>query len=353
MVRQQFLTGMPFFKLVSLLLKHGFDKSYVLDVIRLLKVGLISTLFSLIENFRFHKKINITQITQAPIFIIGHWRSGTTYLQKILAQDEQLTTPTFYQCALPQSFISSSKYIKPVLMKTIPATRIFDGMAFGVDEPFDDDFALLKLTGTSRMLHFAFPRYTSFNDHANQYPVDESLWCSAFMFFSKKLTFVTGKRLLFKSPMNTIRIKELLKLFPDAKFIYLHRHPEDVYVSSLNHSEKLFEHNKLNGSKTNIKEFIFSRYLSLYDAYEKHKKVIPSPQLIEISFQSLETSPIDQIKSIYEKFGLDGMDQAILNIEGYIESTINYKKNSFDLPENDAITVKYRWQKAYKKFGYT
>lgn len=47
-------------------------------------------------------------------------------------------------------------------------------------------------------------------------------------------------RLLIKSPVHTARVKLLLELFPDAQFIYIHRHPFDVFKSAVNMAGKIF-----------------------------------------------------------------------------------------------------------------
>lgn len=352
MVRQQFLTGTPFFKLLKILIKHRISRKYILDVIRLFKVSLISTIFGGIDRWRYHEDIDKTQIIDSPVFIIGHWRSGTTYLQKILAQDQQFTTPTFYQCALPHAFLSAEEIIKPAIQKTLPSTRIFDAMSFGVEEPFDDEFAMLKLTSTSRMLHFVFPKISSFDEQVELYKVDVRRWSRAFMGFAKKMTYATGRRLLFKSPMNTLRIKELIELFPEAKFIYIYRRPEDVFVSSLHQANKLFEHNELSENKTDIREFILSRYKTLFNTYEKHKKIIPKAQLIEVEFEFLETSPLEVIRSIYDKLQIKGFEKASSNIISYIETTRDYKKNTYKITKDDCSLVKNEWGKAYDVFGY-
>ena len=352
MVRQQFLTGIPVFKILGLLVKNGFSVIYILDAFRLLKVGFISTLFGLVERLIHHRKIEKTQIIDDPVFIIGHWRSGTTYLHKILAQDKSLATPTFYQCALPQSFIVSESKVKPVLAKTTQATRIFDAMAFGVDEPFDDEFAMLKLTACSRMLHFVFPVTPIFEDHTRFYHVNKHEWSRAFMAFAKKLTYVTGRRLLFKSPMNTMRIAELLDIFPKANFIYIYRRPDNVFVSSLHQADKLFEHNELRKNTTDVKQFILSRYLSLFDRYKTQKKLIPDSQLVEVAFEALEDSPIEVVRSIYEKLGIEGLEHALPDIKCYLEATQSYKKNSYDLCENDRRLIHQNWSEAYQTFGY-
>ncbi|MCW9031686.1 MAG: sulfotransferase [Gammaproteobacteria bacterium] len=352
MVRQQFLTGTSFFKLLKILFKHRISTKYFLDIIRLVKVSLISSIFSFIDNILYRRRIKNTAIIDSPVFIIGHWRSGTTFLQKILAQDQQFATPSFYQCALPQAFLSSEKFIKSAISKTLPPTRIFDAMSFGVDEPFDDEFALLKLTSNSYMLHFIFPDKSSFNEHLKLYKINKKRWSKSFLWFAKKITYATGCRLLFKSPMNTLRIKEILKLFPGAKFIYIYRRPEDVFISSLHQANKLFEHNKLTANKTDSGKFILSRYISLFNAYSEDKKLIPKSHLIEIAFEELEKSPAEITRSIYSKLAIDGYSKAEADISAYLRSTRNYKKNVYKITNKERALVNNRWDKAYKMFNY-
>lgn len=349
MIRQQFLTGTTFLKLLKILFKNKINLTYYKDILRLFKVSIFSSIYSIIDRLRYHNQIAKQKITEPPIFIIGHWRSGTTYLQKLLIKDKQFTSPTFFQCAFPLGFISAEKHLKPVIKNTLPATRIFDTMPFGVDEPFDDEFALLKLTSSSIMLHFVFPEVSSFKKEDK---FNTKSWSDSFRFFAKKITWATGKRIIFKSPINTLRVKELITLFPNAKFIYVHRNPEDVFVSSLFQAEKLFKHNKLHKNKTNVREFILSRYMVLLEEYEKSRQLIPDSQLIEIGFELLETSPVKTAQSIYDGLEIKGFEIALPEIENYLEMNRNYRKNTYKISEDDQALVNDRWSKAYELFGY-
>lgn len=352
MVRQQFLIGTSFFKLLKILSGQNSRREHILDILRLMKVGVISTVFGWIDYLRYQKNISKTTILSPPVFIIGHWRSGTTYLQKILSQDQQFTTPTFYQCVLPQAYISAEKIIKPTIQNGLPSKRIFDAMPFGADEPFDDEFALLKLTAKSRMLHFVFPEKSCFDEQEKLHNVDAVKWSKQFLWFAKKLTYSSERRLLFKSPMNTFRINELLNLFPSAKFIYIYRNPKDVFSSSIHQANKLFEHNQLIDNKTSIKEYVISRYNALFDGYEKNKKYIPESQLIEVSFEALEASPMKTIKSIYNALGIKCLEKSSSNIEEYIDSIQGYKKNTYTITKDDLSLVIDKWSKAYDIYRY-
>ena len=49
-----------------------------------------------------------------------------------------------------------------------------------------------------------------------------------------------GRRMLLKSPMHTARIALLDGLFPRASYVYIHRHPYDVFQSACNMAEKTY-----------------------------------------------------------------------------------------------------------------
>src|SRR5690242_19505125 len=44
-----------------------------------------------------------------PLFVLGHWRSGTTHLQNLLAQDDRFVTPTFSQASGPHDFLLTDR----------------------------------------------------------------------------------------------------------------------------------------------------------------------------------------------------------------------------------------------------
>ena len=59
-------------------------------------------------------------------------------------------------------------------------------------------------------------------------------WQRSFLWFLRKVTYAQlpadqqPKQLLIKSPVHTARIPLLLRLFPAAKFIFIHRDPMEV-----------------------------------------------------------------------------------------------------------------------------
>jgi hypothetical protein len=81
-----------------------------------------------------------------------------------------------------------------------------------------------------------FRRFFSFNSDQGTTKKDEDKWSKSFLYLIKKLVVREGnnknRRLIIKSPVHTARVPLLRKLFPNAKFIYIHRHPYEIYQSS-------------------------------------------------------------------------------------------------------------------------
>ena len=64
-------------------------------------------------------------------------------------------------------------------------------------------------------------------------------WKAAFVRFLKKLTLEHDRPMLLKSPPHTGRIKLLLELFPDARFVHIRRNPYTVFQSTRHLNEVL------------------------------------------------------------------------------------------------------------------
>ena len=47
-----------------------------------------------------------------PVFILGHWRQGTTHLHNLLSLDPQFAYPTLFQTLYPRSFLTTEALIR-------------------------------------------------------------------------------------------------------------------------------------------------------------------------------------------------------------------------------------------------
>ncbi len=309
-----------------------------------------------VEMARFAKKIEQTEI-QPPIFVLGHWRSGTTLLHNLMTLDERYTYPNMYQCIFPHHFLTTEKVMSKLTGWLIPKIRPMDNMKTGWDLPQEDEFALLNMTTYSPYRNLAFQghreRYAGYFDLKNIPEQERQAWKEALILFMKKLTIRNPKPIILKSPSHTYRVEILHEMFPDAKFVYIHRHPYDVLRSTLHMRSTMFETNAL--CKVNLdrhEELIFQAFEECVQTYEADKKLIPEGNLYEVKFEDLEKDILGNMQSIYSNLSLPDFSEVQPKIEAYVAGIKEYKKNVFPTDPALADVVNNRMKFALEKYGY-
>ena len=248
--------------------------------------SLLNSYYRRQEERQYRDAIEGVEISQPPLFILGHWRSGTTLLHYLLAQDtEQFAFANTYQVINPHTFLCTEEMNSRRFAAFVPKTRPMDAMRLGFDTPQEDEFAPLLLTLRSLYLGITFPRreeyygrYLTFEDVPRK---EVEQWQAALLWFSKKLTLKYGRRLLFKSPPHTARIRLLLELFPDARFVHIHRDPYRVFQSQRHYFDTATWYTYLQRPEVErIDEGILRRYTTLYDAFFADRPMIPDGSLL-------------------------------------------------------------------------
>ena len=294
-----------------------------------------------------------------PIFVIGHWRSGTTLLHNLLAVDRRFATPNFSQVFFPHSFITADKPLRWFLKWALPKKRQIDDMEVGPDLPQEDEFALCAMTGLSPYVAYAFPRnwrhynrFLTFNDASDD---EIAHWKNAMLSFVRKLTRVYNRPLILKSPPHTARLRMLLDIFPNAKFVHVHRNPFQVFQSScrtLSIGPPLLQMQHFDFS--DLEELVLGRYETLYDMYLEQRSLVPSDNLYEMSFDSLTRDPIGSVEALYRAFSLPGFGELDANLRAYTRSLAEYKPNLHSgLSTSSALRVSERWSRFFTTWGYS
>jgi len=310
------------------------------------------------ETRVYANEIERTKIEQDPVFILGHWRSGTTLLQNLMLLDKQFAFPTVFQCNYPHTFLSIEPRIKKIYENYDSQARPMDDVQVSPLSPGEEEFALAILTLRSPLLAWIFPRQEAYYDQCltfkNVTPDEVEQWKSAFFFFIKKVSYRYDRQLLLKSPPNTARIRLLLELFPDAKFIHIHRHPYVVFKSTKRLYDKALPGALLQRARSmNFTSGIIKRYTVMYNAYFEERQLIAPDKLIDIKFEELESDKIGQGQQIYQRLNLDGFHSLKPNLEKYVASISDYKKNKHaQLDDSLKEQIFNAWQKSFQQWGY-
>jgi hypothetical protein len=180
-------------------------------------------------------------------------------------------------------------------------------------------------------------------------------WQATLIAFLKKLTWKLKLPLILKSPPHTCRIKLLLQLFPQAKFVHIHRNPFEVFPSSKKTFRVNFDLHRLQQSRlTNLDEWILQQYRQMYDVFFEERNLIPSGHFHEVCYEELEQNPIDQMKGIYEALNLPSFSEIKSPLQSYVTSIAGYRKNQHpDLSSELRERISQEWRAAIEEWGYS
>jgi hypothetical protein len=299
------------------------------------------------------------QVVQPPIFILGHWRSGTTHLHNLLSLDERFAYPRFAQVMIPNTFLTGERVMWAASVLFLPRDRMgVDGVKMSADVPWEEEFALNIMTNKSPYTAWAFPqrvahyeRYITFRD-VPQAEVEQ--WKAMFVWFLKKLTWKFQRPLIMKSPPNTGRIKLILEMFPDARFVHIHRNPYTVYQSTKHLQLKAWEYCALQvPDKSTVHAQIIRQYRLMMDAFFEEKRLIPADRFCEVSFGELESDPLALLRGVYEKLNLPDFSVVEPTVAAYVKSVSDYKKNVHtDLPIDVRDEISTSWRQSFDEWKY-
>lgn len=292
-----------------------------------------------------------------PIFILGHWRSGTTHLHNILINDKTFNFPTLLQVTFPNTFLTIQNKMDSAI-KSQSNSRPMDNMQISTQSPGEEEVAVWTMSNISsignRLLQNKEEHFDEYLTFENVTKEEYSEWESNFIFFLKKISFDDDRKLLLKSPEHTARIKLILEFFPNAKFINIRRNPFDVFQSTKHLYDKVIKpsyFHKVNDD--HLLDRIIIVYKKMYNQYFRDIQLIPEGNFVDISYEDLIAEPHSTIEKIYEELNLDLSKTTRDNIDSYLNTQKNYKKNEYkDIDPKLRERVYSEWNQNFNNWGY-
>jgi hypothetical protein len=311
------------------------------------------------EERRHGDAVQSVVITRPPLFVLGHWRSGTTLLHNLLAQDTaQFAYANTYQVINPHTFLTTEETNSRRFAFLLPERRPMDNMPLSFDSPQEDEFALLLGCFRSLYLGISFPRREQFYSRYLTFegvPAAEiEQWKAAFLHFARKLTFKYGRALVFKSPPHTARIKLLLEVFPDARFVHIHRDPYTVFRSTQHYFDTAIWYTYMQRpDRQTVDRGILDRYTAMFDKFFAQRAAIRPECFHEIRFADLERDPVGQMRLLYQRLGLEGFESFQPRLRRYVDTLSGYTKNDYgDLPADARQMVARHWRRSFEAWDY-
>lgn len=295
-----------------------------------------------------------------PIFILGHWRSGTTHLYNVLSKSPQFGYTPPIATGIPWDMLLIGRLFRPLLERSLPDERFIDNIPVNPDSPQEDEIGLASMQLISFYHGMYFPKAFDLNFEKGVYfegvtKKEAETWERRFrLFMRKQQSLFPDRQLIIKNPVYTARPKHLLKIYPQAKFINIVRNPYVVFHSMRNFYKKLITQFSLQtGVMIDIDKVILRELPKILNACEEQTSNLPSAQIVNLRYEDLERDPLGQLEKIYHQLALPHYDTSIKIFQNYLRSVKTYQKNRYTFKEADHQLVEQHWQPLLQRLGYS
>jgi omega-hydroxy-beta-dihydromenaquinone-9 sulfotransferase len=370
--------GMTAGVLLRILARHRFAVSprRLAVVVLGLVYAILNSAGSVVQTIIFARRIRACTLDQAPLFIIGHWRTGTTHLHELLTLDERFTAPTMLECLAPKESLAFGWLLR-LFGFLMPAHRPMDAMPVGWDRPQEDEFAILALGLGSPYEAIMFPKSRRadhpFLNLAGLRPDEMKAWQAGLLGFLQQVKFRHSReggphgksvRIVLKSPTHTARLRILREMFPAAQFIHLVREPHAVFSSTVKLWRALYDtqgcqepdrepdDGALSPGVPSLEQYVLDSMDQLYRDFFVEVAKIPARDFCQVRYEDLVREPLAEMSRIYRHLGLGSFEEVEPKLKAAIHAVADYRRNEHRLPDETAAEIDRRWRWYIERFGY-
>lgn len=350
--------GADFFAWLRLLTRNRFAVEPAYWYIAAIVTGksFLNTCLGWAQHARYDNRLAAVRLPDDPLFVLGHWRSGTTLLHELLILDDRHTCPTTHDCLEPCHHLLSADFYNRHLGFLLPDRRPMDNVSVGWSVPQEDEFALALLGRPSTYTDLAFPNRPSLDpgalDLSGLTPRELREWKRTLVGFVRRLAYRDPRRPVLKSPPHTARIPVLLELFPKAKFVHIRRDPYTLFASTVHLWKTLGRKHGLQTPRggPDLEEKVLREFLVIHERYEAGKKLIPAGNLIEVRYEDLVADYVGETERVYDGLGLGEFEAVRPKVAAF--AARGYERNKYAIDDQLRAKIKTRWGNAIQAQGY-
>ncbi len=358
-VEEEIMAGYTLANILRLLWQNRFavDRRYVWRFLYGLGVSLLLLPLRILEWMFTVRRIARTEIREDPVFVIGYYRSGATYLITLFSKDPNRGYVSNVEGYLPTIFLGFPRLARWIVKMSIPEARPMDNVVMTPEEPTEEEYSIGAYEKYSIYNGFVWPRnfrlYSRYNSFRGL-PKDLVRWKKRFAWFTKKLTAAfEGRQIVYKNPTATFRIKHLLGMYPNAKFVHIYRNPYKIYSSNVRyHDDVISIYTVQDWDLQEINTCILENYAEMYACFNEQKSLIPEGNLVEVKYEDFLKTPMEHMETIYRDLGLQGFEDARAPMREYADRQAAYRPNSHILGRKIVSAVNQYWGHIVDQLGY-
>jgi hypothetical protein len=143
-------------------------------------------------------------------------------------------------------------------------------------------------------------------------------------------------------------------MFPDARFVHIHRDPYAVFQSFVHVYAKALPFGRLQDtSGVDWTGRLIRQYQEIHDAFFEERALIPAGRFHEMSYEELERDPMDEMRKLYVSLALPEFEIVEPALRTYLDSQAGYQKNVFpELAPDVRQHVAAAWGRCFDEWGY-
>jgi hypothetical protein len=281
-----------------------------------------------------------------PVFIVGFWRTGTTFLHELLALDRRVGYLSCYQCMAPGHAHWSGPTLIP-LCKDWSSRRAMDNVILRLDSPQEDEFFLLNDGARSFYEMFLFPgeglTHLGLLDPSQWDEQSRNEWWRGMERMLQSAERPGVERILLKSPTHAFRLPLLAARYPRAAFINIERGPLAVFLSTrhtFRSNARLFALDGT-GDFAELDDLVIA-------CYREHRQRVSEARLrlserwVDLRYEELLGEPEATLARLYRRFGWTGFDEVRPTLSAFLETQRDFRPNRFDVSPEMAEAIRAR-----------
>ena len=297
--------------------------------------GLLVEPLAWLQSLLLRRRLRRLVLPPDPLVVIGHWRSGTTFLHQLLAADPAWATARNSLTVAPQVAVLLKPLLRPLLHLVMTTVRPIDAVPWSENDPQEDELGIARLCMDTNMAGMAFPR--AYPVHFRRSVLETTAGFERQWLRFTRLTWLHDGRgrsgLLIKNSAHSARVGLILRHFPRARFVLLRREPSDSIRSLVQVKQRLADLVGLQpppDESTQVEE-TEAAHRQLLEAFEASRAVIPPGQLLELDYVDLVATPLAAVQRIYDHFDCPGWERAQTAIAARLDQARSYRADPVQL----------------------
>ncbi len=282
-----------------------------------------------------------------PLFIIGHWRSGTTHLVNLLASTGRFAVPTPIDVGLPAERLVIGRPLEPLLARLVPEGRWIDAVGVDPGAPQEDEVALANLGAPSFFEPYYFPHGFRRRWHEVVFPGprDVERWLAvASRYYARLALEHPGRQVLIKNPVYTARLAALAARFPAARFVHCGRDPFNVYASNLRFHAILGDALGLTRARPQeLEATVLETYAEMMRRFERDRAALAPERVVDVRYEALRDRPLATLETLYDHLGLGDFATDRAAIEAHLDHVAGYRPGRYDLDAATRARIERAW----------